>query len=230
MTGIGAALCAQAGARAFPVFEAVSRTTGVSPTAPATVNANDLLVALLVVDGSVDFDTGADPANDPFATDGWTLLFSTLSGTACRLVGYYKLAVGTEDGVAYNCIWTAATRQVTHIYRFSYPGGPPGGTLCEAATPATGTSAAPDPPSVTPSWGAGNTLWLIVEGSDDQTADVSAYPTNYTANGIYNEVSASNGVGLGSSYRAVNVASENPGAFTLAASQEWVAATIAIKP
>jgi hypothetical protein len=72
-------------------------------------------------------------------------------------------------------------------------------------------------------------LWLAVYGADDDD-DASAYPASFT-NGTYTEASASGTTcSMGSARRNENTNSQNPGTFTIAATEEWGAFTLAIAP
>jgi hypothetical protein len=209
---------------AFPVVQSVTRAnnntnaTTRSVTLPATVNANDILIALFANDGD------ATVTWDNTTAGTWTLLFSTASGVAARLTAYWKVADGTEDGAVLSIDTSAIERSAWHIYRIS------GAQSVEAGTAATGTSTAPNSPSLTPSWGSADTTWLTVFASDNQTADPTDGPTNYTTNDIYDDAPNAAGVGVGSSYRDNAASSEDPAAWTIAASLAWVANTIAVRP
>lgn len=230
LPGLGAVLAGFATPpQEFPTFVSVRRgnVTGGSYILPA-FNAGDILIFIAITDGNrdpVESEPGAGDA-DGFANDGWTQIAMTAhTSAACKIVCYAKkmtTSIGSETGMDIN--WNGATRSAWHCYRIS------GGNAFTAATLVEGTSTAPDSGSLTPSWGSAKTLWITAYGCDDQNGDVSAYPTNYTTNGIYDEFAASNGVGLGSSYRTNEASSENPGAFTIANSQEWLALTIGVQP
>lgn len=106
---------------AVPVYEGVgtvshaaSMGTALTPTCPATVNANDVLAVWIV-----NRDTGSQT----YSLSGggtWTNL-ATINGTGlpqCHI--FYKLADGTEDGATVTCTATGGT--VPHkaaVYRFS---------------------------------------------------------------------------------------------------------------
>lgn len=134
----------------------------------------------------------------------------------------YRDADGTEgttisvtpNGVATSTSWSA--RIQGHD-----PATPP-----DAATPTvSATTGTPNPPSLTPTYGAADTLWLaIVRWASSSTA-LSASPTNYTTE-INNTVSTSIRSAVAS--RALNAATEDPGTFTIAASNATVAGTLAV--
>ncbi len=180
---------------------------------PTGISSGDLIIVMFSNDGDA---TVTFPS-------GWTnQLFSTASGTFNRFTVNYRIADGTEGSTI--TVTTSASEGSAHTtYRITgYTGTP------EASTPATsGGSTTPDPSSLTPSWGADDTLWLAVQGNNGNVS-VTAYPTNYS-NGINNRWASTNGVGVGSAERTLNAASENPGTFTISASNSWVAATIGVR-
>ena len=186
---------------------------------PATVNAGDLLIVLFTNDGSATVTTPA----------GWSLLASTANGSAVRLSVYYKIAAGTEGGTTVNFVTSAAEQAAAQVYRITDWHGT---TPPEISAAATGTSTAPNPASLNPAgWDVADTLWLAVAGQDrgDQSG-TTAYPASYT-DGI--SILSSDGTGscrTHSARRVLAVASENPGAFTIPVSEEWVAFTIAVRP
>jgi len=212
-------------ALAAPVVAVVTETVFDTDTTehnvdmPATVNAGDLLIVLFTNDGSAIVTTPA----------GWTQLASNANGAAVRLSVYYKIAEGTEGGATVNFVTSAAEQAAAQVYRITDWHGT---TLPEISTAATGTSTRPNPASLElTGWDVADTLWIAVAGQDrgDQ-GEPTAYPASYT-DGI--STLSSNGTGscrTHSARRVLNAASENPGAFTIPVSEQWVAFTIAVRP
>jgi len=188
---------------------------------PTTVNAGDLLIVLFTNDGSATVTTPG----------GWTQLASNANGAAVRLSVYYKIAAGTEGGTTVNFVTSAAEQAAAQVYRITdwYGTTPP-----EISTAATGTSIRPNPASLDPAgWGVADTLWLAVAGQDrgDQSG-TTAYPASYT-DGVSTQSSnpATTGVcRTHSARRVLGAALEDPGAFTIPVTEEWVAFTIAVRP
>ncbi len=183
---------------------------------PAGIVAGELLVALFVTDG------GASAVTWPNEGTDWIQLLETASG-GIQLAAAYRIADGGEGAsitvVTANALFSAYT-----TYRIS------GYSLVpEVGISATGTSANPDPPSLTPSWGARNTLWFAIEGNDD-IKTVNAYPANYTDGRNDVGLNAGSSVGVGSARRELNAVSDDPGTFTLSAVEQWIANIIAIAP
>jgi hypothetical protein len=212
-------------ALAAPVVASVTETAFGTDTTdhyvnmPATVNTGNLLIALFTNDGSATVTT----------PDGWSLLASTASGSAVRLSVYYKIAAGTEGGTTVNFVTSASEQAAAQVYRITNWHGT---TPPEISTTATGTSTAPNPASLSPAgWDVADTLWLAVAGQDrgDQSG-TTAYPAHYTDGISTLSSSGTENCRTLSARRALATASENPGAFTIPVSEEWVAFTIAVRP
>jgi hypothetical protein len=183
---------------------------------PSGTVSGDLLLLVLV--------QGANAA-----PNGWTgATFTSLEGLGIGAFGpylsvHYRIATGT-DGTSYTTDMTGSSVDyVAWCARIGFRQGNPEGEI------GSGTSAAPDCPSITPSWGTGNqSLLLSIVGYRDDTTDISAlsYPDNIffdeTSGGIFDvclSICTKNGI----------VASDDPSANTLSASEDWVASTIAVR-
>jgi len=212
-------------ALAAPVVASVTETAFGTDTTdhdvsmPATVDAGDLLIVLFTNDGGATVTTAG----------GWNLLASDANGTQVRLSVYYKIAAGTEGGTTVNFATSGVEQAAAQVYRITDWHGT---TPPEISTAVTGTSTAPDPASLDPAgWDAADTLWLAVAGQDrgDQSG-TTAYPASYT-DGISTLSSDGNKSCQTHSARRVRAAaSEDPGAFTIPVSEQWVAFTIAVRP
>jgi hypothetical protein len=202
----------------FPIVAGVNggknETDSTSHTVnlPSGISVGDLLIVFFVSDGN---PTITFPS-------GWTQLFNVNNGSEVRFGAWYRIADGTE-GSTIN-VTTSASEQSAHTsYRIiNYSGVP------EAGTTATGTSSFPNPPILTPSWGAKNTLWISAIGNDFNRT-VFEYPTNYVG-GRNDFADTTGGVGVGTAWRKLNASSEDPDVFTISASEEWVANVVAIAP
>jgi hypothetical protein len=185
---------------------------------PTTVVTGDLLIILFSNNGS---STVTTPTN-------WSLLFSTPYSTLVRLSAYAKIALGTEGGTLVNLLTSAAQLGAAHVYRIQV--GTWSGSLLDVlyGTAATGASTSPNPPSLSASWGAANNLFIAVEASQ-HTDVVSAYPTTYIDG--FNTVGGTGtaAAGIGSARKISTLVSDDPGVFTLALTEEWVANTLVIK-
>lgn len=103
------------------------------------------------------------------------------------------------------------------------------------ATLVTGTSAAPDPGSLSPSGGAKNYLWITLGAWEgEQTSPPVSPPTNYVAPPFgANSGTAGNiptNCRVASAFRWLNAASEDPEAWSISSSDDWTATVVAIHP
>jgi hypothetical protein len=187
---------------------------------PATVDVGDLLIVLFTNDGNATVTTPG----------GWTELASNAANGAARLSVYYKIAAGDEDGTSVDFITSASEEAAAQVYRITDWHGT---TPPEISTAATGTSNRPNPASLNPAgWDVADTLWLAVAGQDRGDQDgPTAYPAYYT-DGIstLSNISGTSQCRTHSARRVLAAASEDPGAFTIPVSEEWVAFTIAVRP
>lgn len=157
---------------------------------------------------------------------GWILLNEQAGGGGVGETGvWYRIANGTEESTA---TWgtSVATTGAWHVYKVTDWHG----TTPPEYTSTNGDSVAVNPPSLTPSWGAVDTLWIALAGSSANAMTFSVAPTNYTG---LTSTTASSGGGasnMGSAYRQLNASSEDPGTFTTSQNRWWAAFTIAIRP
>lgn len=183
---------------------------------PATVNTGDLLIALIAVDGNPTITTPG----------GWTLLQQSNVTSIVKGAVYYKIADGSEGGTTVDFATGTAERMMAQVIRIqagTYSGVP------EAAVATTSSSVNPDPPNLTPSWGALNSLWLAATAVDN-TRTVSVYPLAdnqaRTAAGAFGSAY----VTLASCSVNSNVASLDPGTFTINNASASVSFTVAVRP
>lgn len=212
---------------AFPTASAptakafATSVTSMAVTMPATVNSGDLLIALVEVRNA---GTWTKPT-------GWSDI-STVSqgggGSVGKLNGFYKIADGTEGGTTATWIASTGTTAIWQVIRVT---GWHGTTPPEGAT-ASGDATNANPPSLTPSWGAADTLWIAVAGNaaTGETTGFTAAPTNYT--GLQSNGASSGGstTNTATATRQLNAVSEDPGTFTPSSNRFWTAATISVRP
>lgn len=187
---------------------------------PSGLTSGDLI--LLFVSGS---DNGATTINQP--TD-WNTLYNDVGpGDQRRAICYYKTSNGSE-GATVNITANRTIAWATTSYRIStgtWQGTP------EAGTAATGTSANPDPPSLSPSWGAASgTLWIAAEHDACTSATVPTPPTNYTDQLRDRATDGTNGAAqCATARRFIAAASQDPNTFTIGISGAWTANTVAVR-
>lgn len=210
---------------AFPQVESVTHT-GISTAAssqnidmPSSVEADNLLLMMLAYDGS---------GSAPTTPTGWTGLINSNSNSSGRML-VYKQAAGDEGGTSVSVTLGATAACAATVYEISgwndleYEDG--------IGNPTYTVSASPNPPSLSPSWGAADTLWIAGVMAVDDNGTFNSAPTNYTnleqiAAGAAVNASAE----VGSARRERNVATEDPGTFSMSEIEGWVAVTIAVEP
>jgi len=175
----------------------------------AVPDSGDLLVILLGVDGLL---TATFP-------DGYTAFpgMPEVSSTF-TLNMVYRVCDGSE-AASINVTFSGSDQATYQAYRITGHAG----TAPTGCTPAAAATDSPDPPLCDPGSSA-ERLWLAVFGLNNSVITVSSYPSNYT-NGI---TDASSGARVGSARRELEASSEDPGVFTLSASQSWVSYTVGI--
>ena len=145
-----------------------TETTAHAVDLPATVNAGDWLFCHLACRNAGTF-TGPD---------GWTILWEhtpvTGQGAQMDYAAYHKVADGTEDGGTADIVTSVATAAAAQSVRVTAWFGSLTGVEIGIIT--TQEDDKPDPPSLTPSWGALDTLWIAVFGAEDDDGIVSIYP------------------------------------------------------
>lgn len=207
---------------AFPTSTTATATvfatsvTSMAISLPASIASGNLLIAHV---GVRNAGTWTPPT-------GWTQLAKQAGGGAVgETVAWYKIATGSEGTSA---TWTAGTAttaawQVRKITSWH-------GTTPPEMTAASGDAVAVNPPSLTPSWGSADTLFLALAGSSADTMNFTAAPTNYTD---LVTTAASTGGGAsnaGSAIRQLTGASDDPGTFTTSTNRWWAALTVAVRP
>ena len=158
---------------------------------------------------------------------GWTQLFAenrVSSAGQDRLTCLYRIADGTE-GTSVVINLAASQNVAAIVYSVSRYSG---GTLESSVT--TGNSTTPDSPSLSPAMGIGEYLWVTAFATTGARY-VIAYPIAYGVS----PMQLFNGLGvstartiLGVAAKAATALSDNPGAWTLNTSFEWVSATVAV--
>lgn len=224
--GLGGSFASLLGSTAltssFPVVAAVNSNaqgTGSNNKVvnlPAGIASGDLLLALCAQPETA-FGT---------APTGWNQLHSVSGSSQISLQLCYRVADGSE-GASVTFAGHSIRRSAHLSMRITGFQGAP-----ESQITASTTSAAPDSPSLAPSWGAANTLWISMFAvAISATNPVTGYPANYT-NGfsIENSPAGNPSALVAASWRELNAVSENPGAAAITNSAPWRAITIGIRP
>lgn len=195
--------------------EAVNRTS-FSVSVPATTSGDRMVCTIIHGDGT---DTGgAAPTN-------WVRLDSSYAGMSVyERVNCPTAGSGTVTFTqAVNGWWAA------QVYLIS---GSHTSDATEISSRAGGTSANPDPPSLTAS-ATKDWFWIadVVYGhafGTDRTT--SAYSSGYTSTTDSDPGGSFGQVRVASAWKQANASSDDPSAFTITGSLAWIAVTLAVPP
>ncbi|MGI9028164.1 MAG: hypothetical protein ACR2FM_05000 [Candidatus Saccharimonadales bacterium] len=209
---------------AFPVFgtqvdtDFAASVTSMAVSLPASISSGDLLLAFSEVRNA---GTWTEPS-------GWTELDAQLGGSSVgELTVHYKIADGTEGTTA---TWTASagTTAAWHTVKIT---GWHGTTVPEVTKSSGDFSTQPNPPSLTPSWGSADTLWVEVAGNTATANLTTGGSTGYSGYALNIASSGGAQCNLASAYRQVAAATEDPGEMANAGSiRYWAAMTIGVRP
>jgi hypothetical protein len=185
---------------------------------PSGIQSGNLLIVIFGFDGGTN-QTITWPI-------GWTSFFRSDRSTVVGVAAAYRQADGSE-GSTITVQTSANTRSSHNSYRITGAADP--ATRPPESAASNGNSTTPNPPSLTPTGGAKNYLWIALETNNDGTITITAYPANYSggiqANGDLNASTT------GSAARQLNAASEDPGTFTITGTGiAWAAGTLVVHP
>ena len=222
---------------AFPTVRArISSSRGSDATShdvtlPVTPNSGDLIVIFYATDGSGASNWSTTSTNGgsggPY-TYQKPLADENHSG-GCNSGIRYRISDGTETSPQ-----RFTTSSSEHFVARAYviqAGTFNATTPLEAGDDVEGSSANPNPPSLSPSWGAADTLWIAGYGADDDD-ESSAGPSGWGGSNFVciESAQSTTSCSLGIADKEENIATNDPGTYTMAASEEWLAWTVAIQP
>lgn len=185
---------------------------------PSSISAGQLLIAKMFVKGALGAATF--PA-------GWNAFGGTNNGSD-YFTPAYRFADGTETSPI--SVTGAASGNHHATWDVERWTGAHASTPPEAGTGVAASTANPNPPSLTPSWGTEDTLFEVLLGITNGSRTVSSYPTNYASNQNVQLNSDAADVAVISASRELNGSSDDPGTFTLSGSTTTLVQTIAIRP
>ena len=204
----------------YPVIEATAYSSENAyaqmhdVTLPAGIAADDLLLVFFTISSEQD--------GSVLTPSGWTQLYAVTIGTKGHERCFYRVATGSEGATLTVDSSPGGGVSASTAYRITnYDGVPSCGTA------ATGTSASPNPPSLSPSGGSGRFLWIAA-------AHTSASVSGTAPSGYSNLLNANTGVGNAwhaqtlTAEREYEGATEDPGVFTIT-SALWAANTVAVR-
>jgi hypothetical protein len=188
--------------------------TSVNVAMPAVVNTGD---GLLII-GRANIEFSATPGTFTAIAN------SPVLPSRVHSYAYAKTADGSEGGGTVNFQFPVSATMRVWVYRIT--AGSWRGLV--AAIEGTGAShdtvgQDPDPPSLTPSWGADDNLWVISGGVRSAAGTTVSYPSGYS-NGDSNAFIAF------VANRELNATTEDPGVFDIdGANAGFSAVTVAIR-
>jgi hypothetical protein len=204
-----------------------SNATAWTLTYPTSVAANDLLLAFVATDGVT---TATWPT-------GWIKAATiTDSGNSTTLHVAKKNGATTDTG-NFTVTMSATEQGGWRIFRITGWKATIGTTFdnttnsgsVEFGGTATGASTSSDSGSLNPAnWDTEETLWFSAIAVDT-TPSVSTFPTGAGTTYAMTASSATS-AGLGVASFNEYAASKDPGAFTISSSDDWAAATVAVRP
>lgn len=157
---------------------------------------------------------------------GWTELTDTAS-TVINCYAYAKIMTGAEGSTA-TIVSSSSGRSsficLTIRNAYSSVSG------VAAASQAVGTRSNPDPPNLTPTWATAQTLWLAVSFRNAATSTPTSFPSGFTLSRTTRNHSGGASASLSVAGQSLQAASNDPGAYAYAASEDSGAMTIAIRP
>lgn len=188
-------------------------------TLPGSISAGDLLLVLMNI--------GSTAATLNAHAD-YTELLDENNAAGLKIL--YRWAAGGETNPTF--VSSASTRDATITYRITGAENP------STQAPEIGTTAtSTDPPTVTPTGGAKDYLFIAMVGSGGEQADdgtfCTAFPTNFT-DSQQEKTCGVAGTNLGGLIAAAgfrtNASSSNPSAFTISEATTPRSQTIAVHP
>jgi len=210
---------------AFPAVNLTATTNGTTATTTPVVNvptagATDLLLVGIRVSGVGTIGWPGD----------WTEITENSADASDDVTAwgyrYGTSAVSTITLSSGNFKFSAVAYSITNAVD-------PAVQVPQISTIATGTSTAPDPPTLTPTGGAKDYLWVAFMGCEGEQTSPVTYPASYT-NGITANSGTAGVVATNNrtafAARQLNAANTDPAAFAISASDDWTAVTIAIHP
>lgn len=185
-------------------------------TLPANVAAGDLVLAFVMQDGSGTF-TWPSP---------WVELVDETGTGFSSHIAYLVASGGETTVVPTSTISERSNHIAVRIPAAEWHGTTPP----EVSASASGNDTNPDPPSLSPSWGAENTTWVAAIGTDDSAAPfpVTGWPTGYDSNQTQ-ESTATSAADVAIAIKQATAASDDPSAFTIG-KETWLAYTLAVRP
>ncbi len=190
--------------------------TSLAISKPTGTAEDDLLIAVVSVDGS---ETFTPPA-------GWTEIDQGQCASSACTLGVWRLAAGASEPSSYTFTLASPKKVVGAILRYS--NAHVESNVIDVSGSATGTDTAPTAPSVTTT--VANTLVLRVISNDDDDLDPASVPGGTTGRFALETTGGGSEGGAGADAQQASIGATGTAAFTLDATEEWRALTIVLKP
>lgn len=199
--------------RSSATYSSGSGTTTLNVPMPSPVSAGDILIMTISCRGPSARTVSTHPA-------GWTILCDAAgSGDHRRALCYAKVASGSEGGGTAAVVMSGGTNSAAITVSIQGSDG-----TFQGSTFASGSSSAPNPSSITPSWSNLKTLFVAPVSYRGNT--VSAAPSGYSGKLDH---AGGDDTDIAISFRQLeSFVSEDPGAYTGSVSS-WASGTIAIR-
>lgn len=225
----------------FPVVQTADTVSGTVTTNastwaigyPTNCAAGDLIIWLVAADGGVGAGSGW-----PTADSGSLQAYQNNGDGSVSLVLCKRVAAGGESGT-FNVTWAASEQGSWRAFRITNWEGTRGTSWNNVA----GGGAVPSvfynfgSPSLNPTyqalgpvnWGTEDTLWIVV-AAVDTSRTVASWPSFMTDLRTADVSGGSNGATLATAMLNMAGTPLSSGNWVMSASDDWVTATIAIRP
>lgn len=196
---------------------ALTKASALSIAATATTNVNGnstthtLNLPSGIVSGSLVliYNTVSGGSATTQTISGWTKLFDHGGVGFPNFAAWYRFCDGSEGSTVSVSLSAARTFSLGRALRLT---GHHASQAPEVSTRSTGSTASPDPPSLTPSWGSAANMWIALTGNN-QGVLATGYPSGYTDN---QDTSQNSPPGYAMATKIATATSDDAGAFTLA--------------
>jgi hypothetical protein len=175
-------------------------STNVQAAMPAGIQAGDLILVVMCRDTQLGIGSGANGFSPITGNDGG-------AAGSYGIGWYYKVADGGETGTI-TITTIVSDRWGTNCYVLRGWGALPE----EGAWSTPGSSVSPNPPSLTPSWGSADVIWIEAAAIDAQGRTLT--PSSGYGNTIQPPASGTGGLSMATARKTSTASSEDPAAVT----------------
>ena len=202
-----------------PVGTADTSSASFTVALPAGIVAGELLLIFIAHDGVGTITQSSGPT--------FTKIDTAVNGTLVQGEIWGRIATGGEGSPVFASTNSQDVACVSA--RVQNHGVTDIATDITKGTAATGADASPNPPNCNPGT-VQDFLWLEFFAADDDDDTATYWSTGYSAVLQQQSASSTSSCLVAVASLQSNASSENPGVMAMAAVEEWVAQTIAIKP